>query len=481
MVNFSAIEAFFSEKRPFFTENQALFAGDLPNGDRLVHTRRIGAAGDAGDEPVTEIDAAAKATVYGRRLDYGAFAVVEDDAGLSEGGNYASTRIQARVGGAAIGHGLTWADRPTLERTALVNSLDLDWPVSPEVRLEGQWMYSLLEQDANEFNGGTDLDDGDVGGYGRFRYTPGEQWQHTFTGFYYGDEFDMNDLGFLQRNDYLLLQGGHRYEVLDYGAASAMRSSVSQLNYNYEENSGGERLLPWMELTHEITFDSTRKFETKAWFQAAGSDDLISRGNGLVRIPQQQGVVLEYTSRRDTRLGFSAELEIGNDGTDEYSTELGLEGQYYLLDTLTLSGGASVRDYREWLLWDFSTAQMATYEADQYEVDFRLDWYPSTRQEVRLKLQWVAVSAEALAGFDIGQGGRLQESGVPASDFSVSDTAVQLRYRYELAPLSDIFLVYSRGGFWGDAVSDQGPGSMFQRGWDEKNAEVILAKIRYRF
>ena len=66
-------------------------------------------------------------------------------------------------------------------------------------------------------------------------------------------------------------------------------------------------------------------------------------------------------------------------------------------------------------------------------------------------------------------------------DFSVSDTAVQLRYRYELAPLSDIFLVYTRGGFWQDADSGVGPGRLFQNGWDEKHTEGFLAKIRYRF
>jgi hypothetical protein len=93
----------------------------------------------------------------------------------------------------------------------------------------------------------------------------------------------------------------------------------------------------------------------------------------------------------------------------------------------------------------------------------------------------VAVSADALDGFGLSNSGRLLPSDRPVSDFSLSDTAVQLRYRYELAPLSDIFLVYSRGGFWNDKRSEDSAGDLLQYGWDEKHTETILAKIRYRF
>jgi hypothetical protein len=481
VVNFSAFETFFSEKRPFFTENQALFSRELPLGDRLVHTRRIGASSDAGDEDVTDIDVAAKASTYGQRLDYGVFAVMEDDTRLSEGRNFASTRIQGRVGGAALGHSLNWTDRGTLDRTALVNSIDLDWRVSDEFRLEGQFMLSNIEQDANEFNDWLQLDDEDHGGFVRIRYTPNEQWQHTLTGIYYGDGFDINDMGFQQRNDYAVIQGNNRYDVFAYADQSVMRSSVTELEYGYEENTDGVKLLPWIEGSHQIVFNSTRELELKAYYQWEGADDLISRGAGIVNIPNQQGLALGYSSRRDSPLEFAPTLTVENDGTDKFSTQLQLDVQYYAMETLTLSGTARWRDYREWLLWDFDSEQMATYEATQYEVDFRLDWYPSTRQEVRLKVQWVAVSADALEGFNIGANGDLQPSAAPVSDFSVSDTAVQLRYRYELAPLSDIYVVYSRGGFWADDESNDGPGAMFQNAWDEKHTEILQAKIRYRF
>jgi hypothetical protein len=47
--------------------------------------------------------------------------------------------------------------------------------------------------------------------------------------------------------------------------------------------------------------------------------------------------------------------------------------------------------------------------------------------------------------------------------------------------LSDIFLVYSRGGFWEDEDTSDNTRDLLRNGWDEVNAEQLIAKIRYRF
>ena len=79
VVNFDAVETFFSDKRPFFTENQGLF--DLPfgaGGSNLIYTRRVGGLTDdqAGAGDVT---AAVKLNGNVGRTDYGFFAASEAD------------------------------------------------------------------------------------------------------------------------------------------------------------------------------------------------------------------------------------------------------------------------------------------------------------------------------------------------------------------------------------------------------------------
>jgi hypothetical protein len=100
---------------------------------------------------------------------------------------------------------------------------------------------------------------------------------------------------------------------------------------------------------------------------------------------------------------------------------------------------------------------------------------------VRLKFQWIAIDAETLGSYTLDGMGRLDQSAISSSDFSVSDTAFQIRYRYQLAPLSDVFLVYSRGGFYGSESGDEGVSTLFSEGWQGVQVESVIAKIRYRF
>jgi hypothetical protein len=481
VVNFSAIETFFSEKRPFFTENQALFASENPAGDRLVHTRRIGSQADDGEDKITDIDLALKATSFGEVMDYGIFAVTEDDPGDAKGGDYVSTRVQHRQNGITLGHSLTWADRPTLDRDAMVNALDADWQMSDTMRLRGQVLYSDLQQDANRVNDWQERDRQDGAGWAEWRYAPTDEWQYQLNGTYYGDEFEMNDLGFLKRNDWLEMFGRVRRDFPTHAADSALRSSWYELKAGYQENTEGDRLAGRILLDGNWIMRDTREFAATLGYQPSSYDDLITRGNGLLKMDTQYESGLTYRNQRGGSLTFEVSYNAETMGTNEFSHEFAFRPQYYLADTVTLSGEVAYTYFEEWLLWDFRSEQLATYESDLYSLNVKLDWYPAANQEVRIKFQWVGVNADAQQGYGLGNGGRLKPSGVPVEDFSVSDTAVQIRYRYELAPLSDIFLVYTRGGYWEANHSDDSVSGLFNNAWDDVTVEQILAKIRYRF
>ena len=56
-----------------------------------------------------------------------------------------------------------------------------------------------------------------------------------------------------------------------------------------------------------------------------------------------------------------------------------------------------------------------------------------------------------------------------------------MRYRFQLAPLSDIFVVYSRGGYFGSDSGDEGPKTLLDESWSGVQVESVIAKIRYRF
>jgi hypothetical protein len=481
VVNFSAFETFFSEKRPFFTENNALFNSRVPLGDRLVHTRRIGAAPDLGNDEVSDITAGAKLSHYGEKFDLGVFAVVEDDTGESQGRDYLSTRIQSRAGNLVFGHALTYADRPTLDRQAMVNSLDWDWQAGG-ARFRGQGFYSDVQQDANIANGQLERDEQDVGGWGEFNYRPDDQHSWKAFAYYYGDEYDMNDMGFLKRNDWMRVVGEYQRDYTSHPNTVSLRSSYWQVKPSYEENNDGDLLQASVGLAYFWKMESTQEYNLKAHIEVADPwDDRITRGNGNVKLDPQHSFNASYTNSRAGSFNYSLSYVAENKGTDELGHELIFNPRWYVHDRVTLSGEASYTRIDEWLLWDFDSEQLATYEADVYDLNMRLDWYPDTRQEIRIKFQWIAAQADAIEGQQIGADGRLSPSGTQVDDFSLSDTAVQIRYRYQLAPLSDIFLVYERGGFWSEDENDVSPGKLFSNAWDNVNRQRVLAKIRYRF
>ena len=62
---------------------------------------------------------------------------------------------------------------------------------------------------------------------------------------------------------------------------------------------------------------------------------------------------------------------------------------------------------------------------------------------------------------------------------------LQLRYRWELAPLSDLFVVYSRGAALSlDASARRdatGFDDLFDSAWNDPILDQLVIKLRYRF
>jgi hypothetical protein len=482
VVNFSAFETFFEERRPFFTENQALFDSRVPGGDRLIHTRRIGAAPDLGDASFTDILAGGKLTHYGQSLDYGAFAVSEDDEGASDGRDYFTSRVQARIDTLVLGHSLTWADRPSLDREAMVNSIDADWQPLPGGRVRGQLFFSDIDQDANAANGFEDIDEVDNGGWSELSYSPNDEHEVTAYILWYGEDFDMNDMGFLKRNDWFRTSIQYRRDHNVYPTDSSLLNTYWRIKPVREANQDGDQLYAGIDLAHYWGFRSTESFQLQAHLESAHRrDDRITRGNGIARLEPQNSFFAGYVSPRGKDFNYELNYVVENKGTDKYAHEIDFEPSYFVTDKITLGGEFSYTWFDEWLLWDFRSEQLATYETDLYEVNFKIDWYPDTHQEVRVKFQWAGVKSDARQGYELAGNGHLINSNRPVDDFSVSDIALQIRYRYLIAPLSDFYLTYTRGGFWDEDDNREGAFDMLDNAWNNVTTEQILAKIRYRF
>ncbi len=70
----------------------------------------------------------------------------------------------------------------------------------------------------------------------------------------------------------------------------------------------------------------------------------------------------------------------------------------------------------------------------------------------------------------------------PLDDFALRNLGFQVRYRYEFAPLSYLYVAYVRGG--GRFGAGAGPYSAreeFADAFDLRDSEQLLVKLSYRF
>jgi hypothetical protein len=126
------------------------------------------------------------------------------------------------------------------------------------------------------------------------------------------------------------------------------------------------------------------------------------------------------------------------------------------------------------------------------DLDFHLDGIPSPRHELRLKLQWIGLQATPRAAYRSDPSGELRRvedtaatsrtrvDGDGVVPFTVNNLGLQIRYRFEFAPLSDLFLVYARGGY--DQLSEDRStvGNLFRAIPEVRDSDQFLIKVRFR-
>ena len=111
----------------------------------------------------------------------------------------------------------------------------------------------------------------------------------------------------------------------------------------------------------------------------------------------------------------------------------------------------------------------------------------NARQQLRLTMQWAGVKAEAQDYWRVPlSGGDLVRRPTPGAgadneDFTLSRLTAQLRYRWEIGPLSDLFIVYTRGSNILDDDLMPGFGDLYKDAINDPIIDFVVVKLRYRF
>ncbi|MGH8085723.1 MAG: DUF5916 domain-containing protein [Lysobacter sp.] len=475
VVNFGAEETFFSDKRPFFTENQGIFNfGLLIDNSQLIYTRRVGAAADDGSGP-GDIDAAVKLNGSLGGLNYGVMAAEESgDAGRS----FRALRLNHDFENQNVGLLATQVLRPFLDREARVLGIDHRWQPTDALTVTSNVVGSDIEQagQTTRGSGATTVVD----------YEMGDGWRQQWLAMHFGDDLEVNDFGYLGRNN---LNYGHwqlSRRLTDRPQDSVYASHDYRGRIIGMDNDDGLRLQRQLRLIRQ----SDRRDGGSEYLQlnlnAPSYDDLLTRGNNPLYRPGNFGLSWERIRPRKGAWAWELYTWVGSgglEGNDEVGYSIEFEPTYYFSDALSAFVGGYAEYDPDWLVWQHDNL-VGRFEQRSVQFNAGLDWSIGQRQELRLKMQTIGLDAQLTEAVQVGADGRAMAVAPTGAnqvdDFSLRNLGFQVRYRYILAPLSDLYVVYGRGGYMLDEFSVD-PQEQLVDSFRLRDSEQLLVKLSYRF
>ena len=500
VINYSPRETFYSDRRPFFTQSQSIFDVELdwyPGFElySVLHTRRIGATpvydcsrfseSEGGSEELedqcndsklntTGIDMAFKFTQRGESTDFGAFATLEKDEDFTEGNNYYAFRTVHNAGKHRIGHMVTHADKPFIDRQATVNVVDYQYISDSGLKIEHINMFSNISGE-----------DSGLGSRTMAMYRPNKEWRYGSEIYYFSDDLNISDMGYLWRNNLLAYGATVGYTKTDFEDQSLTKSRSYNFDYWDQNNSDHENLEQFYSFNFNQSFKSTSNISIQSNLSSIGKDDEITQGSQnfpFLRTGNGGNVDFNYRSPQY--------------GPWQYSFGYGVERKNYYAFTdrrrsASMGVGYTPRDnIRTWLRmnhrersnWTIRTDEdlYATFSQKRLGLNTGVTWYRTEKEELSLKIQMVSFRNQKGQSYRIDENGYFKKSDLSAESINLGSLAFQLRYKYEIAPLSNIYLVYTRGGsaFFDDEADNS---TIFSDTWERPEGNRFAAKIRYRF
>ncbi len=516
IVNLSAFETFFAEKRRFFVEGnevfvttprfqQSVFRGYggsrqtpsmyAPSSTTLVNTRRIGAAPDLSNYPDVEFDSlergrptallgAAKFTGQFGNWRYGVLGAIEDSVARlgmkngvkgiikQDGRDFGVARLlyeRTENGRWSIGYIGTVVSNPLSD--AFVHGIDTHYlSANGKISLDTQWMLSDTE-------GGT--------GFGvltDFSYSPNNEWKHSVQVDYVDKTLDINDFGFLRRKD----NKAFEYKI-DYTTSrnlKNLRRKSWSLQANYVENAAGEMVQGGIFGHRSWTFNNRSQISARLRYFPPRYDDQNSLGNGSYKIKTRGGFSLSYGSDTSLPISYSILLGGGREELGKFSKRLSLGVTYKPTSNFSIDADVLYRRRHGWLLHQ-GDRDFTTFEATEWQPRIEMDYFINSRHQLRFTLQWAAIRGDEKAFWQVPEepGKLLKRTKSPADksdSFTISRMTAQLRYRWEIGPLSDLFVVYTRGSNLSESLEEDFSG-LFERALKEPMVSSFIIKVRYRF
>lgn len=495
VVNFDSSETYYSDKRPFFSENHSLFDVKGFRFFYVINTRRIGAAPDydcsvynktirdlcqSSQVGISDIDYAVRYTQQNESLDFGFLGASEADEEFSQGRDFYSLRLRKAEKRFSVGYLGTFTKRPVLDREANVNSVDVIYRPKDTMRFDAIFINSKIDDP---------LVDKDSGNAFRFRFTssPTKQRYHDLGIFYFDENLDITDMGYQIEKDWLFAGSQNGLKFTDYDESSIFQSNQVELGIGLEANGDLDKSSNFTYLTYKSYFKNTSFVEFTNFYRASSKDFWITRKDltaPFIKRPENYGSNLQFSG--PSRNFFNYFIEFKREKGSQWRSASGFATSYATKlsfaprDNLNFSVYHQNLKEEQWLNW-LQDNLIGIYSKKQRTTVADLNWFGGDRHELRIKAQMVAFTARNPLPYLGDSNGKLNSVAIDLNPFTLSDLAFQVRYRYEILPLAYLYVVYSRGGRIIQTDLEDSLEEIYKRPWNDPQADTFTVKVRYRF
>ncbi|MBT4782283.1 MAG: hypothetical protein HOO05_07765 [Gammaproteobacteria bacterium] len=504
VVNLTAFEVFFPERRVFFLEGQDVFNTSPRTSGRggpggpisLLNTRRIGGAAihDVPDEvnvvptdlsQPSELLGAVKLTGQSGNWRYGTLLASETEsqiAGTLDDGTQVTLNAVGRDfsiarllyedtssgGRRAIGWMGTNLSHPTIDATA--HAVDMHY-FSADNRfvIDTQIMHSNV--DGKTGNGFL----GDVA------FRPRRGLQHGLRATYIDDTLDINELGFLTRNDQMNLD----YNMFNIESdVPGLRQRTTSLFISNQWNTDGEPVRLGLFLNRGYNTLNNNTYDVSLRYFPERIDDRLGRGTGDFKVEGRYGLNLGFRTNPADKLAFNFDLNLDQDELGPARTGASARFTWRPNDRFSSDLRLDYTD-REALLVHKGSGSYTSFESHQWAPQLEMNYFLNAWQQLRFTLQWTALKAfeDRFWQVDSQNLDFLQpvaKSDEDSDNFTISRLTFQARYRWEIAPLSDLFVVYTRGSNL-PTDSFETFQDLLVQSWTDTIVDTLAIKLRYRF
>ena len=504
VVNLTAFEVFFPERRVFFLEGQDVFNTSPRTSGRggpggpisLLNTRRIGGAAiyDVPDDvdvvptdlsQPSELLGAVKLTGQSGNWRYGTLLASETDSQIggtlddstqvtlnAAGRDFSVARLlyedTTSGGRRAIGWMGTNLSHPTIDATA--HAVDMHYfSADNRFLIDTQIMHSNV--DGKTGNGFL----GDVA------FRPRRGLQHGLRATYIDDTLDINELGFLTRNDQMNLD----YNMFNIESdVPGLRQRTTSFFFTNQWNTDGEPVRLGLFLNRGYNTLDNNTYDISLRYFPERIDDRLGRGTGDFRVESRYGLNLGFRTNPADKLAFNFDLNLDQDELGPARTGASARFTWRPNDRFSSDLRLDYTD-REALLVHKGSGSYTSFESHQWAPQLEMNYFLNAWQQLRFTLQWTALKAfeDRFWQVDSQNVDFLQpvaKSDDDSDNFTISRLTFQARYRWEIAPLSDLFVVYTRGSNL-PTDSFETFQDLLVQSWTDTVVDTLAIKLRYRF